>query len=194
MDSSEATCKSKWLNYTINPIPMKKQLIVNLLLLVFSLSLVSCNQTMEHQEEMNKKLDSLIGVTKELNLEFLEEIAPAKKPTPKLQNPILLLVLFDGNCSACIMSFLKSIKNGMPYKADKIIFIAQSQDLLLIEYYMEQNNLTLRSNESLLLDSSNVFSRYNPEIDLSMLPVIKVNSSGKVLSVNSLYEINIESR
>jgi hypothetical protein len=102
-----------------------------------------------------------------------------------------VIVYFDADCSNCISSFLDLLHKIRINDNVRYLYIGSTtNDLLLVEFYLEQNERQLNWNEYLLSDTSEFYSTYNPRIDISGLPLVIINNQFKIIGALSLYQIN----
>ena len=146
--------------------------------IIFFFCFISCIKP-DKQKNLKNKENPLIGKVITLNSTYpISETLSQEKCNRKYK----LIVIFDGECSGCIINFLEFISNYKnTIKNWNCLFISFSQDIFEIKYYMEKNNIKLTECHDLLADSNLSFFESNPFIK-SNNNIFILNNSNKIIN------------
>lgn|SRR5690554_555640 len=125
-----------------------------------------------------------MGIINELNDSLFSEL---------LMHPVnrYVLVYFDADCSGCITLFLNLLDKVSINDKIRYLYIGNtSQDLQMVEHYLDQMERQLNWNEYLLPDTSGFYSMYNPSIGIDELPLVIIDSQFNVVGALSLFDID----
>ncbi len=128
-----------------------KQFRVFILITLFFLLLSSCSGNYGN-------FDPLKGFV----LNNMESLHPSIN-----KDDIILLYVFDGNCSECVAETIDWIKewNNYDFKKIECYFISRSKDAFTVEYYFEMFGVKLETHQHLIADTHDVILQYNKFLD-----------------------------
>lgn len=123
---------------------------------------ISCKKT--NQKEKLTNIDSFVGEFITIDSKFL--ISPDVLKTNKCESNFKLVITFNGECSACVMQFLEFLNtNKTIFRSWNCLFIAFSDDVFEIEYYLRKNKIKLSDCQKLFPDKNSFFLQSNTFID-----------------------------
>ncbi|GAA3557855.1 hypothetical protein [Snuella lapsa] len=100
-------------------------------------------------------------------------------------NKNLLLIYFDGNCSSCVAETLNWIKkiNEVQNRIQDIqcFFVSRSNDVYLIEYYIDKLQVELQNNQYLKADPNDFFIKNNSFLD-SYRNILLLDSKNRIIT------------
>ena len=88
-------------------------------------------------------------------------IIPKELKLDKNDSNFLVTIVFDGNCSFCVVQFLELVRKIKIHKSKQkieYVFISYSQDLFKIENYLEDFHISLNKDEVLIADNTRIFN------------------------------------
>ena len=96
---------------------------------------------------------------------------------------VILLISFDGNCSACIVNFIEWLKKWNSYTSNEVkcYFISRAKEIYNIEYYPEKFSVKLNSSQYLIADPDEKLLSNNKLLD-TFRNILLLNYEGKIIT------------
>ena len=162
-----------------------KQHVPGLVLLVFSLQCKSPDKK-GTVEQIENQTETLSHTPKFVNSLSIEDSLKIKSKNTTIY------VYFDGNCSACIISFLEfvySLRQTKPQGVTQCFYVGNMDNDYQISYHLESSGIKLMKNEHLISDTDRKFISDNPFINSGDLTVILTDKADSILSIGNPFEI-----
>ena len=162
-----------------------KQYAFGLVLLVFSLQ-CSRPDKKDSVEQIENQTETLSHISQFVNSLSIEDSLKIKSKNATIY------VYFNGNCSACIISFLEFVSSLRQTKLQGVtqwFYVGNMDNDYQISYHLESSGIKLTENEHLISDNDHKFISDNPFINSSDLTVILTNEADSILSIGNPFEI-----
>lgn len=102
-------------------------------------------------------------------------------------NHYRVLVYFDGGCSSCIKQMIDWVKlwneQVEPEGSTSCLFVSQTVDPMLVEYYLEQFKTPLRDKDALMCDEGKL-AQINTALQNASFKIMLLNGKGGVMADN----------